>query len=106
MTLVKIINIFGFICIGFGCRYSENVLFILYGEKWVNGDSVFAFQSFMFLVGIIGLNGSIDSFVLARADVVNTVPKLKYFTIITTVIYFGSSILFLHFGLGYAIYIM
>jgi len=54
----------------------------------------------MFLVAIIGLNGTIDSFVIARADPVNTIPKLKYYTVLTTFFYFGSSFLLLHFGFG------
>lgn len=45
----------------------------------------------MFLVAIIGLNGTIDSFVIARADPVNTIPKLKYYTVLTTFSDFGSS---------------
>jgi hypothetical protein len=55
----------------------------------------------MGLVGVMGINGSVDSFVLARADVKNTVPLLKYFTVLSTFVYFGASFLFLYFGYGY-----
>lgn len=102
ITLIKVIMLFSILCIGFGFRYAENVLYLLYGAKWVNEESVFGFQCFMILVGVMGINGAIDSFVLARADPVTTVPKLKYFTIVSTLIYIGSSLLLLHLGLGYS----
>lgn len=89
-------------CIGFGFRYAGNVLQLLYGEKWVNEDSVLAFQCFMVLVGVMGLNGTIDSFVMARADAVNTIPKLKYFTVVSTGVQIGASFFLLHSGFGAA----
>lgn len=94
------ISIFSYLSIGFGFRYAENVLFILYGEKWVTSDSVLAFQCYMVLLGILGINGTMEAFVMARADVVKTVPKFKYFTVFSTLIFIGSSIIFLHYGLG------
>jgi hypothetical protein len=54
----------------------------------------------MVSIWILGLNGTIDAFVIARADPDKTVPLIKYFTILSTIVYFGSSFLFLHLGLG------
>jgi hypothetical protein len=88
------------LCSAFGVRYSENVLFILYGEKWVSYDSIFALQCYMVLLGVLGINGTIETFVVARADVVHTIPKLKYFTIFNAIIFIGSSLFLLHIGLG------
>ena len=102
ITLIKIILLFSVMCIGFGFRYAGNVLHLLYGEKWVSSESVLGFQCFMILVGIMGLNGTIDAFVMARADAVHTIPQLKYYTIISTGVYFGSSFVLLHYGLGAA----
>jgi hypothetical protein len=100
MQITKILTVFSLLCVGFGLRYAEDVLFVLYGEKWVNDDTVFAFQCYMVLLGVIGINGSMEAFVMARADVVRTVPKLKYFTVFNAMVFIGSSLLLLNAGFG------
>lgn len=73
---------------------------MLYGDKWVNQEAIFGFQCYMMLISVMGINGSLDSFVIARADVKTTVPLIKYFTVISTGLYFASSLAFLYLGYG------
>jgi hypothetical protein len=75
-------------------------LVVLYGEKWVSYESVFAFQCYMVLLGVLGINGTMETFVVARADVIHTIPKLKYYTILNAMIFIVSSLLLLQLGLG------
>jgi hypothetical protein len=54
----------------------------------------------MVLIWILGLNGTMDAFVIARANPDKTIPLIKYFTVLSTIVYFGSSLFFLHLGYG------
>jgi O-antigen/teichoic acid export membrane protein len=101
LGLLRVITVLSCLSVGFGFRYSENVLFILYGEKWVSADSVLAFQCYMALLAVLGINGTMEAFVMARADVVKTIPKFKYFTLLSTAFYVSTSLLLLHLGFGY-----
>lgn len=38
---------------------------------------------------------------MARADEVKTIPKFKYFTLLSTMVYIGCSLVLLNIGLGY-----
>lgn len=59
LSLVKIITVFSLLCVGFGFRYAESALLILYGQKWVTHQSVLALQSYLLMLSILGINGSI-----------------------------------------------
>lgn len=39
---------------------------------------------------------------MARADVVKTIPKFKYFTLLSTLVYVGGSMVLLAVGMGAA----
>ena len=54
----------------------------------------------MVLLSVMGFNGTIEAFVLARGDPVKTIPKIKYFSVFSTSCYIGSSLVFLHLGWG------
>jgi hypothetical protein len=55
----------------------------------------------MTLLAVLGINGSMEAFVMARADVVKTIPKFKYFSLLSTAIFVSTSLLLLHLGFGY-----
>ena len=101
-VLVKGLGYFSILCIGFGFRYSENVLYILFGEKWLSPEALAAFQAYIVLLSVMGFNGTLEAFVMARADPVLTIPKVKYFNVLSTLCSIGISYILLHEGWGAA----
>ena len=58
---------------------------LLYGEKWVDVDSIRALQIYTILLSVLGINGIMDAFLFAKG--VNSLKMYKYISIIPTVIY-------------------
>ena len=68
----------------------------------MGSEYILAFKVYLVLLSIMGFNGTMEAFVLARADPVVTIPKFKYFTIFSTLCYISSSFWLLHQGWGAA----
>ena len=89
-------------CIGFGFIYAGNVLHFVLRREVDELRECPRVSMFYDFGGDNGINATIDAFVMARADAVHTIPQLKYYTLIRTGMYLGSSLVLLHYGLGSA----
>lgn len=100
LQFVKYILTLSIALLSFGYNFTQTSLLLLYGDKWVNRDSIKAMRTYMVLVVFLGLNGVIEAFLFARGK--QSINKYNYFSFITTGIYLGSTILFLNLGMGAA----
>ncbi len=67
ILLVKSITLFSCLSLTFGYNFSEAFLGFLYGEKWVEPDSIRALQIYTVLLSFLGINGIMEAFLFAKA---------------------------------------
>lgn len=100
LVLVKNLTLFSVVCLSYGYAFTPTVLVFLYGDKWISEEAVSAFRWYLALLCALGLNGTMEAFLLARAHPTRTIPKFKYFSILCTGAYLASSYGLLESGFG------
>lgn len=66
IAFVKATLLFSVLSLSFGFNYSESFLLLLYGEKWVDSESILAMRTYTVLLSVLGLNGIVEAFTFAR----------------------------------------
>ncbi len=101
ILLIKSITLFSCLSLTFGYNFSEAFLGFLYGEKWVDTDSVSALQIYTMLLSFLGINGVMEAFLFAKGG--KSLQNYKYISIFPTSVYICLSFYFiryLSFGTG------
>ena len=93
--MVKSITLFSCLSLTFGYNFSEPFLGLLYGEKWVEDDSIRALQIYTVLLSFLGINGIMEAFLFAKAG--KEFKNYKYISIIPTAVYVVLSFLFINY---------